>query len=346
MRIAVLCGGGDAQGLNAAIQGIVIKATEYKYEVYGVLSGYKGLIEGNFKPLKLEDVEDIFRIGGTILKTSRTNPYKAPEDLKKVLKNIDKFKIDALIAIGGDDTLGAASKLFKDGVPVVGIPKTVDNDLLNTDYTIGFQTAVSIATEALDRLHTTAKSHERVIVCELYNRYTGWETLYGGLAGGAHIILLPEQSFDIESVCNIIKKRDAQGKKYTIVAISEAAKPKGVKNYVTVSSGVDQYGHVRHGGVGKFLANEIAKRTGKETRYVALGYVQRGGSPIAFDRILGLRFGIHAVELIKRRKFGCAASLKGINIVTKKLDDLVGKYKSVDKKLLELTNIFSGVLRD
>jgi 6-phosphofructokinase 1 len=342
MRIAVLCGGGDAPGLNAAIQGIVTRASKYGYEVYGVLRGYEGLINGDFKPLKPEDVEDIFRIGGTILKTSRTNPYKRPEDLKKILENMKKSKIDVLIAMGGEDTLGAASKLFKDGVPVVGVPKTIDNDLSGTDYTIGFQTAVSVATESLERLHTTGKSHERVMVCEIMGRHAGWITMYAGLAAGAHVILPPEKPFDINSVCDIIKRRDERGKKYTVIAVSEGARPKDVKDLTTVSPEVDEYGHVILGGIGKVLAEEIKKRTGKTTRSVVLGHLQRGGSPIAFDRILGLRLGIHAVELVKERKFGYATSLKGTKVLTVKLDDLVKEYRTADEDLLELTGTFSG----
>jgi len=311
--------------------------------VYGVLRGYEGLINGDFKKLKPEDVEDIFRIGGTILKTSRTNPYKRPDGLEKILENMRKFEIDALIAMGGEDTLGAASKLFKDGVPVVGVPKTIDNDLSETDYAIGFQTAVSIATEALERLHTTGKSHERVMVCEIMGRDAGWITMYAGLAGGAHIILPPEKPFDIESICDVVRKRDEQGKKYTVIAVSEGAKPKDIKDLITVSPEVDEYGHLRLGGIGKILAAEIEKRTGKEARDVVLGHLQRGGPPIAFDRVLSLRLGIHAVELVRQKKFGHASSLKGTKIVTVKLDDLVKEYRTADEDLLELRDTFSGI---
>jgi len=343
MRIAVLCGGGDAPGLNAAVQGVVTRANKYGYEVYGVLRGYDGLINGDFKKLKPEDVEDIFQIGGTILKTSRTNPYKRPDGLEKILENMRKFEIDALIAMGGEDTLGAASKLLKDGVPVVGVPKTIDNDLSETDYAIGFQTAVSIATEALERLHTTGKSHERVIVCEIMGRDAGWITMYAGLAGGAHIILPPEKPFDIESICDVVRRRDELGKKYTVIAVSEGAKPKDIKDLITVSPEVDEYGHLRLGGIGKILAAEIEKRTGKEARDVVLGHLQRGGPPIAFDRVLSLRLGIHAVELVREKKFGHASSLKGTKIATVKLDDLVKEYRTADEDLLELADTFSGI---
>ena len=342
-RVAVLTGGGDAPGLNAVIQGIVTKAAEYGYEVLGVPRGYEGLIEGTFKPLRLEDVEDIYKIGGTILKTSRTNPYKTADDAKKALDNVRKNKIDVLIAIGGEDTLGAANKLLKDGMPVIGVPKTIDNDLSETDYSIGFQTAASIAAEAVEHLHTTAKSHERVLVCEIMGRHAGWITLYAGLAGGAHVILLPEQPFDIEDICEVVKKRDERGKNYTIIAASEGAKPKDAKDLITATAELDEYGHVRLGGIGEVLAKEIEKRTGKETRHVVLGHLQRSGAPIPFDRVLGLRLGVHAAKLAKEKKFGYAASLSGTRIVTVKIDDLVKELKTVNKDLFELTELFSAV---
>lgn len=343
MRIAVLTGGGDAPGLNAVIQGIVIKATEYGYEVFGVSKGYEGLIEGVFKPLRLEDVEDIYRTGGTILKTSRKNPYKEADDAKKALDNIRKNKIDVLIAIGGEDTLSAANKLLKDGMPVIGVPKTIDNDLSETDYAVGFQTAASIAAEAVEHLHTTAESHERVLVCEIMGRHAGWMTLYAGLAGGAHVILLPEQPFDIEAVCKVVRKRDERGKNYTIIAASEGTMPKDSKDLITATGELDEYGHVRLGGIGEVLAKEIEKRTGKEARHVVLGHLQRSGAPIPFDRVLGLRLGVHAIKLAKEKKFGYAASLSGTKIATVKIDDLVKELKTVDKDLFELTELFSVV---
>ena len=341
MKIAVMTGGGDCPGLNAVIQAIVTRATEYGYEVLGVLRGYAGLLKGDIKPLTLEDVEDIFQIGGTILGTSRTNPFKREGGPQEVMDTIKKVGIDALIAIGGDDTLSAAHKLNKLGVPTVGVPKTIDNDLLMTDYCVGFQTALDTAAEAISRLHTTAKSHQRVIVVEVMGRYAGWLTLTAGLAGGAHVILIPEQTFDIESVCDVIRKRDAKGKTYTIVAVAEGAKPKSIEDLVTVSKERDEFGHVRLGGIAKALEKEIAQRTGKTTRSVVLGHVQRGGSPNSFDRVLGLRLGLFAVDLVKQGKFGYAASLQGTKTVPVKLEKAIEKLKTVEEDLFELAGFFS-----
>jgi len=341
MKIAVMTGGGDCPGLNAIIQAIVTRAAEYGYEVLGVSGGYLGLLNGDIKLLSLEDVEDIYRVGGTILGTSRTNPFKTKDGPQKVLGTVKKFGIDALIAIGGDDTLGAAHELSKQGLPTIGIPKTIDNDLSATDYSVGFQTAVDTAADAISRLHTTAKSHQRVIIVEIMGRYAGWLTLMAGLAGGAHIILIPEQPFDIDSVCKVINRREAEGKTYTIVAVAEGAKPKRLEDFVTVSEERDEFGHVRLGGIAQVLEKEIAKRTGKEARSVVLGHLQRGGSPNSFDRILGIRLGLFAVDLIKQKKFGYAACLKGTEIVPVKIEDMVGKLRTVQEDLFELSGVFS-----
>jgi len=341
MRIAVMTGGGDCSGMNAAVQAVVARATEYGDEVLGVLWGYEGLLNGDVRQLSLRDVEDISRTGGTILGTSRTNPCKTEKGPQKVLDTIKKFGIDALIVIGGGDTLGAAYELGKRGVPIVGVPKTIDNDLSAIDYSIGFQTAVGIAAEAIERLHTTAKSHRRVIVVEVMGRYAGWLTLMAGLAGGAHVILIPEQPFDIDSVCEVINKRQAEGKTYTIVAVAEGAKPRSLEDFVTLSEERDEFGHVRLGGIGGVLEKEIAKRTGKETRSVVLGHTQRGGPPNPFDRILGIRLGLFAVDLVKQKKFGYAACLKGTEIVSVKIEDMVGKLRTVEEDLWGLTGVFS-----
>ena len=340
MNIGILTGGGDAQGLNSVIQGILWKAKKEGFDVYGIQRGYKGLIESDFKLMKIEDFEEIFKVGGTVLKTSRTNPYKSGEDIKKALETINK-NFDALIAIGGDDTLGAANKLHKDGAAVIGVPKTIDNDLDNTDFTIGFQSAAAIAAEAVQNLHTTAKSHERVVICEIMGRHAGWITVYAGLAGGAHIILLPEKPFDIDAVCRVIKKRYDGGANYAIIACSEGAKPKEIKDLVTVTPEKDEFGQVRLGGIGEVLAEEIEKRLGLTTRSVVLGHLQRSGSPNTFDRVFGLRLGVKAVELVKEKKFGYGLSLKGSKIVALPLNDMVGKLKLVDEEFLELTEIFS-----
>jgi len=341
MRIAVMTGGGDCPGLNAIIQAIVTRATEYGYEVLGVLGGYLGLLNGDVRPLSLEDVEDIYSVGGTVIGTSRTNPFKTKDGPQKVMDTVKKFGIEVLIAIGGDDTLGAAYELSKQGLPTIGVPKTIDNDLSATDYSVGFLTAVDTAADAISRLHTTAKSHQRVMIVETMGRYAGWLTLMAGMAGGAHVILIPEQAFDIESVCEVINKRQAKGKTYSIVAVAEGAKPRKLEDFVTLSEERDEYGHVRLGGIAQVLEKEIAKRTGKETRSVVLGHVQRGGPPNSFDRILGLRLGLFAVDLIKQGKFGYAASLQGTKIVAVKIEDAVGKMRTVDEELFDLTKLFS-----
>ncbi len=341
MKIAVLTGGGDCPGLNSVIQAIVTRATKYGYKVLGVRGGYAGLLTGDIKPLSIEDVEDIHAVGGTILGTSRTNPFKTKDGPQKVMDTIKKLGIDVLIAIGGDDTLGAAHKLNELGLSTVGVPKTIDNDLSATDYCVGFQTAVDIAAEAISRLHTTAKSHQRVIIVEVMGRHAGWLTLMAGLAGGAHVILIPEQTFDIKSVCKVINERQAKGKTYTIIAVAEGAKPKSIEDLITVSKERDEFGHVRLGGIAKVLEKEIAKRTGKETRSVILGHVQRGGPPNSFDRILGLRLGLSAVDLVKQGKFGYAASLQGTKIVPVKLEKAIEKLRTVEGDLFDLTEFFS-----
>lgn len=341
MRISVLTGGGDCQGLNAVIQAVVAKAVEYGFEVYGVSKGYKGLIEGELKQLSLEDVEGIYQLGGTILGTSRTNPFKTEKGIKMVKENFKKFGLDVLITVGGDDTLGVANKLSNMGMPIIGIPKTIDNDILETDYCLGFQTAVEVAAEAINRLHTTAKSHDRVIIAEVMGRYTGWITLMAGLAGGAHVILIPEEPFDIGSICKTIEEREAKGKTYTIIAVAEGAKPENLEDFVVISREKDEFGHFRFGGIARILEKEISERTGKSTRSVILGHIQRGGAPNPYDRVLGIRLGVFAVDLAKEGKFGYAAVLKGTEIVPVKLEKVVEKRKAVDEELAKLTKFYS-----
>ena len=339
MKIGVMTGGGDCPGLNAIIEAVVKRAEEYGYEVFGVLKGYAGLINGEIKRLSVEEVHGIFNTGGTIIGTSRVNPFKREDGLRRVKENLNNFGLDALIVIGGDDTLGAAYKLFQQGVPVVGVPKTIDNDLSATDYSLGYMTAVEIIAEAIERLHTTARSHERVMIVEVMGRYAGWLTLMGGLAGGAHMILVPEKPFDIEEVCNIIKQREEKGKRYTIIAVAEGAKPSNIESFITISKERDEFGHVRLGGIAKVLEKEIAQRTGKETRSVVLGHIQRGGAPIAFDRIFGIKLGIFAVDLVKEGKFGYMACLKSTEIVAVKMEEAL-QQKRVSENLLELTSFF------
>ena len=340
-KIGVLTGGGDCPGLNATIRAIVRKALTENMQVIGFRNGWKGLIEKDTINLCRNSVSGILPKGGTILGTSRTNPYKNEGDVEKVKKNISYLKLDALIVIGGEDTLGVASKLCKEGMKIVGVPKTIDNDLSCTDFTFGFDTAVNIATEAIDRLHTTAESHHRIMVVEVMGRHAGWITTYAGIAGGADIILIPEVPFTIEEVCNIIKKRHAGGKDFSIVVVSEGAKPKE-HEAVLKTKKKDAYGHVLLGGIGQVLGREIEKKTGFETRVTVLGHVQRGGTPSAFDRVLGTRFGVKAVELAMDGEFGKMTALKGNEIVSVPLETAVGTLKTVDKRLYEIAKIFFG----
>ncbi|RLG07794.1 MAG: 6-phosphofructokinase [Thaumarchaeota archaeon] len=342
MRIGVLTGGGDCPGLNAVIQAIVVRAEQYGFEVWGIEDGYKGLIEGRAKPLRKEDIKDIYAIGGTILGSSRKNPTKSEEDIRAVLDNIRKLGLEGLITIGGDDTLGAARKLYERGVPVVGVPKTIDNDLSATDYSIGFWTAVQTIAEALERLHTTARSHKRIIVAEIMGRYAGWLALMGGLAGGAHIILIPEKPLDLDEVCRIIEERERRGEHYTLIAVAEGVKIPTTGELAVAEAEKDEYGHVRLGGIAKFLEAELKRRLGKEVRSTILGYIQRGGSPVAFDRVLGIRLGFKAVDLVKEKKFGYAVVLRGTEIVPVKLDEVVGQLRKVPEEFFEYLDVFRG----
>jgi phosphofructokinase-like protein len=340
MKIGVLTGGGDCPGLNPVIRAVVRKAYNDKHETIGFKNGWKGIIEGETMPLDLAAISGILPKGGTILGTSRTNPYKKPEDAKKVIENFKKFKLDALIAIGGEDTLGVANKLCKDGQNVVGVPKTIDNDLSATDYTFGFDTAVNIAMECIDRLHTTAESHHRVMVAEVMGRHAGWIATHAGIAGGADVVLIPEIPVDMEEVCDILKKRHSRGRTFSIVVVAEGAKLKDKD--ITKDCGLDAFGHVKLGGIGDYLAKEIEKRTGYETRVSVLGHIQRGGSPTAFDRVLGTRFGVKAVELVENKQFGQMVSLDGTKIVSVPLSQGVEKLKTVDMELYDIAKVFFG----
>jgi phosphofructokinase-like protein len=344
MKIGVLTGGGDCPGLNAVIQAIVKQATKYKYEVVGFLDGYSGLVDGRIEPLTMKDVEGIYEDGGTILGSSRVNPFNTEEETKKAMDNLKKFGIEVLIAIGGDDTLGAAKKFNELGINVVGVPKTIDNDLSSTDYCIGFQTAVATAAEEIGKLQTTAKSHDRVMVVEVMGRHAGWLTLMAGIAGGAHIILIPEKEVDIDDVCKIVKKREKSGKTYTVIAVSEGVKINGIDESTAASKEKDEFGHVRMvtRGIAEVLEKEIEKRTGKSTRSVVLGHVQRGGPPVAFDINFGIRLGMAAVDLVKKKKFGYAVVLKGIRIVPVKLS-VVDKTRQLKKELFKLTDFFCNM---
>ncbi|MCX5657652.1 MAG: ATP-dependent 6-phosphofructokinase, partial [Candidatus Omnitrophica bacterium] len=332
MRIGVLTGGGDCPGLNPVIRAVVRKAINEGHEVVGIKNGWKGLIENDTLELNLQSVSGILPKGGTILGTSRTNPYKKPDDLNRALKNYKTMNLSALVAVGGEDTLGVAFKLSKEGLKIVGVPKTIDNDLSATDYTFGFDTAINIATECIDRLHTTAESHHRIIVVEVMGRHAGWIATEAGIAGGADVILIPEIPVDIEEVCLLIKKRHSRGKTFSIIVVAEGAKFKE-EQMVTQEEKIDEFGHVRLGGIGQSLADMVEKKTGYETRVAVLGHIQRGGTPTAFDRVLGTRFGVKAMELVLKGEFGKMVSLHGNKIVAVPLEMAVSELKTVDMEL-------------
>jgi phosphofructokinase-like protein len=343
MRIGVLTGGGDVPGLNAAIRAVARRAFEYGWEVYGIYDGWKGLRDGIMKPLERADVSGILHRGGTILGSSRTNLAKKPGDMEKALENAKKFGLDAVVAIGGDDTLGVCAQLTKRGLPAVGIPKTMDNDVVGTDYCIGFNTAVTTVAEALDKLHSTAEAHHRVIVVEVMGRYTGWVAVMGGLAGGADYILTPEKPSSIAEVCEHIKRRWAMGKKFSIVVVAEAAKiAEVITDEAEAEKRKDEFGHIRLDlrGLGPTIATAIEERTGFETRFVVLGHLQRGGSPTVFDRVLATRMGVYAVDLIKQGKFGRMVALQGDKITDVPLEEVADKRKAVDPELIELAQLF------
>ena len=342
-RIGILTGGGDCPGLNAVIRAVVRKAVgHHGLEVLGIREGWLGLMTGNLTPLGLDDISGILPKGGTILRTSRTNPFKTEDGPRRVLENLTTHRIDALIPVGGEDTLGVALKFAEQGVRLVGIPKTIDNDLDCTDYTFGFDTAVTTATDAIDRLHTTAESHHRVMVVEVMGRHAGWIATVSGIAGGADCILVPEVPFDIEEVCELVQKRKARGKDFSIVVVAEGAKPKGSGVQVTSTDKVDAFGHVRLGGIGTVVSEEIEKRTGIETRVTILGHVQRGGSPTPFDRVLATRFGIKAVDMVVAGDFGKMVALQGNRIVAVPLADAVKRLKTLDMGLYDIAKVFFG----
>jgi phosphofructokinase-like protein len=342
LKIGVLTGGGDAPGTNAVIRAIVRKAVkQYNDEVVGIRNGWRGLLESEFTPLDQEAITAILTRGGSILGFSRTNPFKSENGVQRIIRNMEKTGIEAIIAVGGDDTLGVARKLGDFGVRCVGVPKTIDNDLSGTDYTFGFNTAVSIATEALDRLRTTAEAHQRVIILEVMGRYTGWIAFESGLAGGADVILIPEKPFNVSEICDYISQRQERGRNFSVIVVSEGAKPKDGKEII-YSDGLDEFGNVRLGGVGYYLGREIEKCIGTETRVVVLGHIQRGGTPTAFDRILGTRLGLAAIDFVHEGKFGYMVGVQGSKIVSVALKDVAGKRKTVSPELYEIANVFFG----
>jgi 6-phosphofructokinase 1 len=325
-KIALLTGGGDCPGLNAVIRAVTRKALQEGCDVIGFRNGWAGPLKGDFIPLNRERVSGILHLGGTILGTSRTNPTE--EQLETIVRNLKGFNITALIAIGGDDTLSVASRLHKRGVPVVGVPKTIDNDIDGTDQTFGFDTAVNIATEAIDRLHTTAEAHSRALVVEVMGRQAGWIALWSGIAGGADLILLPEFPMSLAEICNILKQRQAGGKNFSIIAVAEGFKLEG--HEVTQTKELDSFGHVRLGGIGEVLCREIERLTDIESRAVVLGHVQRGGTPSSYDRVLATRYGVKAVELALTGRSGQMAALHGAEVVGIDLDTVITEV--VDKK--------------
>ena len=341
MRIGVLTGGGDCPGLNAVIRAVVRKGVStYGHEFVGFRDGWRGPLDGDAGPLGVEQVRGILPRGGTILGTSRTNPYKVDGGPDRVKAGLAAAGVEALIAIGGEDTLGVAKRLYDDGVQVVGVPKTIDNDLAATDYTFGFDTAVNIAMEAIDRLHTTAESHLRALIVEVMGRHAGWIALHSGMAGGANAILIPEVRFDIEQVCQWVEQR-FQLDYAPIIVVAEGAKPKEGEESL-LSGEKDAFGHVRLGGIGDWLAREIEARTGKEARTTVLGHVQRGGTPTARDRWLATRFGLHAIAAVRAEKWGQMVALRGTDIVTVPLAEATKELKVVDPALYAEAEGFFG----
>jgi 6-phosphofructokinase 1 len=342
MKVGILSGGGDAPGINAVIRAVVRKGIQnYGYEILGIRDGWQGLLNHELMPLDLTSVSGILPRGGSILGTSRTNPFKHEKGPERICKNAQKAGIGALVVIGGDDTLSVASKMGEYGLKCVGVPKTIDNDIAGTDYTFGFNTAAAIATEALDRLHTTAETHQRVMILEVMGRNTGWIALEAGIAGGADIILIPEKPFTVKEICRHIRHRQKRGRNFSLVVVAEGAKPQGGTEIV-YSEAVDEFGHIRLGGIGYYVGREIEKCMNIETRVVVLGHLQRGGSPTAFDRILATRFGIAAIDLIHQSKFGRMVAIQGNKMTSVAMKDVVGKRKTVDLGLYDIAKVFFG----
>jgi 6-phosphofructokinase 1 len=342
VKVGVLTGGGDCPGLNAVIRAVARRSFVRGHEVAGIREGWRGLVEGKLEPLGNREINGLLPRGGTIIGTSRTNPYKIDGGVERVLETFEREDLDALVAIGGEDTLGVATRLYAEhDFPVVGVPKTIDNDLSATDYTFGFDTAVFICTEAIDRLHTTAESHNRVMVVEVMGRHTGWIAVMSGIAGGADMILIPEQPVSIDDACKEIQRRHARGKDFSIVVVSEGYELDGNDDQ---GAEVDEFGHIRlsERGVGARLAQEIEQRTGFETRVTVLGHVQRGGSPTPRDRVLATRYGLKAADLVQEGRFGRMAALHGDAIVDVPLEEATSELKTVPDDWFEVARAFFG----
>jgi phosphofructokinase-like protein len=340
MKIGVLTGGGDCPGLNAVIRAIVRKGVfHHQDELVGFLEGWRGLIEDKSVPLNLEAVSGILPRGGTILRTSRTNPSKRPDGIDRCIATLQKHQIEALIAIGGDDTLSVAQKLHEKGINVVGVPKTIDNDLGGTDYTFGFDTACNVVCEAIDRVYTTAEAHNRVMVVEVMGRDAGWIAMYSGIAGGADVILIPERPFDVDKVAESIRQRHERGRYFSIVVVAEGARfssETGGGAPILQDMGKDEFGHAKLGGIANILAREIEKRTGYETRAVVLGHIQRGGSPTAFDRVLATRYGLGAIDMVHREEYGSMAALRSNKIISIPLKEAIARNRTVDNETIRM----------
>ncbi len=343
MRIGVLTGGGDCPGLNPAIRAVVRRAiVEYDDHVLGIKNGWEGLVESDIEPLSLYSVSGILPKGGTILGTSRRNPLLLKDGVERMLDTVTKYELDAIVVIGGDDTLGVANKLAEEGLKYVGIPKTIDNDLQGTDMSFGFDTAVSIATDAIDRLHSTAESHHRVIVVEVMGRYSGAIATTAGIAGGADFVLIPEVSFSFDEIAEQLSVRHKRGKNFSVVVVAAGAKPKDLEKEVSKTGKIDEFGHPILGGIGEVVAREIETRTGMETRVSVLGPIQRGGSPTAYDRVLATRLGIHAVDMLHGGKFGYMAALHGTAVTEFPVAEAIRAIRPVDPKVYETAKVFFG----
>jgi 6-phosphofructokinase 1 len=341
MRIGVLTGGGDCPGLNAVIRAIVRKGVaQYGHEFVGYRDGWRGALESDSRPLGIPEVRGILPRGGTILGSSRTNPVKEEDGVERIVKNLKDARVDGLIAIGGEDTLGAATAMFGQGVKVVGVPKTIDNDLGATDYTFGFDTAVNIAMEAIDRLHTTAESHKRALICEVMGRHAGWIAWHAGIAGGANVILIPEIEFDVERVCEYIDRR-FESQYSPIIVVAEGAQPKGGLA-ATKDESLDEFGHVRLGGIAHWLEDQVRERTGHDARATVLGHVQRGGTPSAFDRVLATRFGLHAIDAADAGEWGKMTALRGTEIQLVPMEEATAELKTVPESLYREAEVFFG----
>ncbi len=342
MRIGILTGGGDCPGLNAVIRAIVRKGIDrYGHAIIGFRDGWRGPLENAYTELTIESTRGILPRGGTILGSSRTNPFKREDGVDRIKETMQSLNIDGLIAIGGEDTLGAAARLADGGLPVLGVPKTIDNDLGATDMTFGFDTAVQVATDAIDRLHTTAESHHRILIVEVMGRHAGWIALHSGLAGGADVILIPERPFDIDEVCRLIRRRHGRGRYFSIVVVAEGALP--VEGTIEVLDGeIDEFGHARLGGIGQVLEREIEQRTGFESRATVLGHIQRGGTPTAFDRVLATRLGVAAIDAASEGRWGMMPALRSTRIELVPLRDAVEQLHTVSNEDYEAAEAFFG----